>query len=400
MKTKFSSFLVILVTAVGFFLLGIQWDRHLIRVSWNLAWPSVKIENRDLGKPGQVDFTLFWQVWQILGQQYLDKGALDPQKMVFGAISGMVRAVGDPYTAFLPPEQNAQIKEQLEGTFEGVGIQIGYQDDRLAVISPLKGTPADKAGIRAGDKILAIDGVDTSGISLPEAQAKIRGPKGSTVTLTIIHQDEETPKEVKVAREVILIKSLEWEQKDGVVVFHLRRFSEQTPEEWDKTVVEVLRQGQPKGVVLDLRDNPGGLLTGAVYVASDFVPSGVVTKQEKADSSIQNFRVVRSGRLLNLPLVVLINKGSASASEILAGALRQLVKAVLVGEKSFGKGTVQEVEELPENTSLHITVGRWLLPDGENIDNKGLVPDFEVKEATESGQPDRSLEKAFELLIK
>jgi carboxyl-terminal processing protease len=400
MKLKSSTLRLLAATAIGFFVLGVQWERHRLRVDWAVPFPRVSVENREAGKPEKVDFSLFWRVWQILNRQYLDKSALNPQVMVFGAISGMVRAVGDPYTAFLPPEQNGRIQEQIGGLFEGVGIQIGYRDDRLAVISPLKGTPAERAGIKAGDKILAVDGEDTAGISLPEAQAKIRGPKGTVVKLTVLHNGESRPVDLKLTRGVILIRSLEWERRGNVVIIRLSRFSEQTPEEWDRARAKILKGGAPGGIILDLRDNPGGLLTSAVYVAAEFIPHGVVTTQEMADGSRKNFRVSRQGKFLKIPVVVLINKGSASASEILAGALRQLAHARLVGEPSFGKGTIQEVEPLPLNTSLHITTGRWLLPNGENLDKQGLTPDFAVKNASESAARDEVLEKGIELLGK
>lgn len=397
MKTRLSTLILLLAAGLGFYL-GRLWERRLIKVDWTRTFPQVVIKDRNLDKPEQVDFSLFWQVWQTLAQRYLDQSKLETQKMVYGAISGMVRSLGDPYTAFLSPDQNAQVKEQLEGIFEGVGIQIGFRDDRLTVISPLIGTPAEQAGIRAGDKVLAVDGEDTAGISLPEAQVKIRGPKGSQVILTILHHDETQPVEITITRETILIKSLEKEEQDGVVIFHLRRFSEQTPEEWDRLVETVVKSGGPKGVVVDVRDNPGGFLNGAVYVACEFIASGVVTKQERADGSLQSFRVDRQGKLLDLPTVVLINQGSASASEILAGSLKQLIGATLVGEKSFGKGTVQEVEELPQDTSLHITTSRWLLPDGKNIDGDGLRPDVEAKDNLETPEVDEALEKAVDLV--
>lgn len=390
-----SAHLIILATAVGFFTLGRQWERQAIKIFWDKPFPQVEIQNRDLGQPGSVDFALFWRVWQLLGRSYFDQTALDPQKMVFGAIEGMVRAVGDPYTAFLVPEVNERVREQIEGSFEGVGIQIGFRDDVLAVIAPLKGTPAERAGIRAGDKVLTIDGQTTAGISLPEAQAKIRGPKGTKVDLTILHHGEKQPIEIAITRGVILIKSLEWEDQGGIAVIRLRRFSENTPKEWDRLVREIISQGKPRGVVLDLRDNPGGLLTGAVHVASEFIADGVITTQQKADGSSQTFRTNRPGRLIGVPVAVLINKGSASASEILAGALQQSAKAALIGEQSFGKGTIQEVEDLPFKTSLHLTTGQWLLPNGGNLDEIGLRPDFEVQDATETADLDEVLEHAL-----
>jgi carboxyl-terminal processing protease len=391
----------LLIAALLGFGFGRLFERRIVRVNFSAQIPHVEIVGREKEKPETVDFSLFWNVWERLEKNFLDKKALNPQKMIYGAISGMVSALGDPYTVFLPPQKHEEAQEELGGIFEGIGIQIGFIDKRLAVIAPLKDTPAYRAGLKAGDLILAIGDQETAGMSLPEAQELIRGSQGSVVNLTILRKENEDPKEFSIIRGKILIKSVEWETREGEIVYlKLLRFTEQTNKEWDKAVSEIRTQGPKiKGVVLDVRNNPGGYLSGSVYVASEFLKGGVVTRQELADGTKKDFRVEREGSLLSVPLVVLINKGSASASEIIAGALSEHHRARLVGEKSFGKGTIQEVQELPGGAGLHITTARWLLPSGRSVEEEGLTPDVELETTEEDikAGEDPVLEKAIEI---
>ncbi len=355
-----------------------------------------------------VDFSLFWDVWQRLHTFYIDRATIDTQKLVWGAISGMVNALDDPYTVFLPPTEQKQSKEDLAGSFEGVGMQLGYKDGKLAVIAPLADTPAQKAGVKAGDLILKIKDEakkldkETTGVSLPEAVTMIRGPEGTTVTLTLAREGEKEPFEVILSREKIVVKSVEVVFKDKAAHLKLLRFGERTNDEWEKAIDQIeekMAKGEVKGVVLDLRNNPGGFLQGAVYIASEFLADGVVVKQEQSgNGGTQTFSVNRQGRLLSTPLVVLINQGSASASEIVAGVLQEEGRAKLVGEKTFGKGTIQEAEELTGGSGLHITIARWLLPSGKWIDKEGIKPDNEVKMDEKDQTKDPQLEKALELL--
>lgn len=384
--------------------------------------PQVKLDRKVPADKEELDFNLFWEVWDKLELNFLDRKEIDRKKMVYGAISGMVASLGDPYTVFLPPEENKEAKDDLRGDFEGVGIQIGYkqslksQDDynkekRLSVIAPLSGTPAEEAGLKAGDLILRIvdeaQKVDreTTDISLPEAIKLIRGPKGSLVKLTIEREGVEKPFEVSLKRNTIVVKSVEVKDeernKKKVAVLKLSRFGERTYEEWEEAVAEIKKEEASNknfsGVILDLRNNPGGFLQGAVFIGSEFLPSGTVVQQDLGVNGKENFAVNRQGKLLKEPLVVLINAGSASASEIVAGALQEAKRAKVVGEKSFGKGTVQEAEDLAGGAGLHITIARWLLPSGRSIDEEGINPDLEVKEDT-TGEKDLPLEKAIELL--
>jgi carboxyl-terminal processing protease len=344
--------------------------------------------------------------------------------MVWGAISGMVQSLGDPYTVFLPPQQNKEAKEDLGGLFEGIGAQLGVNDKKIVVIAPLKGTPAESAGIKAGDWIVKVDGKETAGWTLPEAVSKIRGPKGTKVTLTIVHREEEKSVEVSVTRDKILVKSVESWVKDikdikeikeinnlkGTVAYlRLLRFGDQTNAEWEKAVQEISNFNSPvggqspsslNGLILDLRNNPGGYLQGAVFITSEFLKEGVIVKQENASGAHQTYSVSREGKFLRIPLVVLINKGSASASEIVAGALKERGRAKLVGETTFGKGSIQEAQDLKGDAGLHITNAKWLLPSGRSVNGTGIDPDVKIEDDTKTENIDEQLEKAVEVLVK
>lgn len=374
------------------------------------AGVPVVVENGNSNDIEKVDLSLFWNVWGRLKQDYLDQNALDSKKMVYGAIRGMTEALDDPYTSFLPPADNTRTKEDLSGEFSGVGIQLGFIDKTLAVMAPLPDNPAIKAGIKAGDLIIKIKdeekGVDkdTQGINLADAMDLIRGKKGSPVILTVLHDGENEPKEIKIVRDTINVPSVDLKWKDNTAVLQVSRFGDKTKDEWDKAVSEVIarkQKGQMDGVVLDLRNNPGGYLRGAVELASEFIKDGVIVQQQGKDKT-EKFEALGTGRLVGTKLVVLVNQGSASASEILAGALHERIGAKLVGEKTFGKGTVQEPQELPGGAGLHITIAKWLLPSGKNIHKEGLNPDVEVKYEAKEGQSDydNQLDRAVEELRK
>ncbi len=376
--------------------------------------PSAIVTNQSPPPNREVDFAIFWDVWAKLEQKYLDKKALDPQKMVYGAVSGMVASLGDPYTVFLPPTENAGFKDDLNGTFEGIGAQLGSKDDKIIVIAPLKGQPAEKAGILPGDWIMKVNDEDTIGWTVPQAVNKIRGPQKSQVKLTIMHENETTPVELTLTRDRITVKSVEFELKTyksdvckqkacpNIVYIKLSRFGDQTTSEWNSAVSEAISSfrstNKPNGLVLDLRNNSGGYFQGAITVASEFLRNGIVVAQENSDGSKETFPANRNGSLLEVPMVVLINKGSASAAEIVAGALKDHKRAKLIGETSFGKGSVQSPEELKDGSGVHITTARWILPNGDWINGKGIAPDIEVKSST--GSADLQLERAIEELTK
>lgn len=384
--------------------MGWQLGHKDVFIKWVNLKPTVSIINRDTPKSINLDFKLFWDTWDLLTRKYFDKKALDPQKLFYGAISGMVSAVGDPYTVFLPPSAQKSSKEELNGSFEGVGIQLGFNiDKRLVVIAPLSGTPAGKGGIKPQDLIIKIDGKDTSGMSLPDAVALIRGPKGTKITLTILRELDREPKDYTLIRDTIVVKSVEvsYRQTGGgksAAILKLSRFGERTSSEWVEAVSDILSKN-PKGLVLDIRNNPGGYLEGAVFIASEFLEGGDVVLQENAQGERTAFKVDRVGKLTKLPMVVLINKGSASASEIVAGALLDRKRARLLGEKSFGKGTIQEAEDLAYGTGIHITVSKWLTPNGRWVnDTNGLDPDVKIDMDKEDSTKDPQMEKALELL--
>ncbi len=370
-------------------------------------FPNVTISRTLPPDKQDLDFSLFWRVWDTLSAKYFDKSKLNPGKMVYGAISGMVSAIGDPYTVFLSPEENKIVEEDLNGALEGVGIQIGYRGTQLAVIAPLPDSPAEKAGVKAGDFIIGIKddakGVDqgTVGMSVPDAVALIRGKAGTRVTLTLLRETSPEAIVVELTRAKIEVPTLITTyvgEGESVAHIQLLKFGAETEAEWNKAVREILRKESVKGIVLDLRNNPGGYLQGAVDVASDFLKTGsVVVTEERGDGTKNEFKVERLGLLTSTPTVVLINEGSASASEILAGALRDIRKITLVGETTFGKGTIQEPIDVNGGAGLHITIARWLTPGGLWVDEKGLEPDVEVED-DEATPEDEQLNKALELL--
>jgi carboxyl-terminal processing protease len=354
-----------------------------------------------------LDFSLFWRMWDKLSAKYYDKTKLVPGKMIYGAIQGMVAALGDPYTVFLPPTENKMINDDLKGSFEGVGIEIGYRGTQLAVISPLPGTPAEKAGVKPGDYIIGIKDdskeIDqgTSGVSLPEAVQMIRGKAGTKVTLTFLRDGTTDPIVKEITREKINVPSviLSYVGNDkSIAHIKVMKFGAETDGEWNKAVKEVSDNPAVKGLVLDLRNNPGGYLQGAVDLAAEFLKNGsVVVSEERGDGTKRDFKTDRFGLFNDLPTVVLVNGGSASASEILSGALRDQRGIKLVGEKTFGKGTIQEPEDLENGAGIHITIAKWLTPSGTWVNGNGLEPDVKIENDPKTTE-DEQLQKAIEVL--
>ncbi|EKD91217.1 MAG: hypothetical protein ACD_30C00039G0024 [uncultured bacterium] len=402
-KTNGITFAIALLT----FIIGWQLGHRDLSLSWTNFKPQFTISNQTPPLDKQnIDFKLFWDTWDLVSKEYVDKKAIDPQKMYYGAIAGMVQALGDPYTVFLPPDQQKSTKEELGGSFEGVGIQLGFnKDKRLVVIAPLKGTPAEKAGILAGDMILKIEDKDSTSFSLPEAVNLIRGPKGSKISLQTYREGDEKPRDLSLQRDTIVVKSVEVEQKTTpsgkkIAYIKLTRFGERTFDEWNQAVSDTLAMGA-SGVILDMRNNPGGFLDGSVFIGSEFIENGNIVLQENSAGEKTPYKVNRVGKLLKLPLVVLINKGSASASEIVAGAIQDTKRGKLLGTQSFGKGTIQESQDLPGGTGIHITTAKWLTPSGRWIHETGLTPDIVVEltdEDLKDPAKDPQLDKALETL--
>ncbi len=342
--------------------------------------------NAKINDKYKIDFDLYWDILEKLDLKYVDKNKLDPQKLFYGSLKGLVASLDDPYTFFLTPEDNKNSKDDLGGRFEGIGAQLGLKNNSIVVIAPLKNSPAEKAGVRAGDYITKVDGKSTANWTLVQAVSKIRGKQGTSVKLALFREPK-SEFEVSITRQQIRVDSVELTYEDNTAIVKVNQFGENTNQEWDDAIAQVRRRwdsGAVKGLVVDLRDNPGGYLDSAVYLASDFLKKGeIVVKQESTSEASRTYRVEREGKLLDIPLVILINKGSASASEIFSGALRDYRRATLVGEKSFGKGSVQEALDLQDGTGLHVTIAKWILPKGEWINGKGITPEIMVENKVE-----------------
>lgn len=390
---------IVVLSFVGGYFLGVKGYKAEVNKALN-----VKI-SRETPPDKNADFALFWKVWDIVASRYFDKTKLIPSEMVYGSIQGMVASLGDPYTMFLPPKENKLVNEDLSGSFEGVGIEIGFKGVNLAVVSPLTGSPAEKAGVKPGDLIAHIKDVKkdidigTAGISLNEAVQAIRGPEGSTVTLTLIREGTPDPIVTDIVRTKLTIDSVELKfvgQNENIAYIKVNKFSSDTAQEWNKAVEGVLKNQKADRVIVDLRNNPGGYLQGAVDLASDFIQTGkVVVAEQKSDGSKNEFKVERFGKLLKYPVVVLINGGSASASEIFSGALRDQDGVKLIGTKSFGKGTIQEPIDLSGGSGLHVTTAKWLTPNGTWVHGEGLEPDVKIEDDAKTIE-DEQLQKAIE----
>lgn len=358
-------------------------------------------KNQELGKPEAVDFSLFWDVWNKVENEYVEQSKLDAKKMVYGAISGMLRALDDPYTLFLPPEESKKFQDDMRGDFEGIGAEIGLRKDVLTIIAPIEGTPAQKAGLQPQDMVLKINDAPTDNLNLDEAVNLIRGPKGTTVRLLVMRDGWKEPKEIEIVRDKINIPVLKLEFKNSDIAYiRLYQFTENSPDEFDKAAKQVLKSNA-KGVILDLRNNPGGYLEAAVNIAGWFLKSGnVVAIEDFGNGQKTEYRSKGNGSLGDRPIIVLVNQGSASASEILAGALRDDKKSKLVGQKTFGKGSVQQLDNLANGASLKITIAKWLTPSGQSIMNEGLEPDIkvEITDDDASNGRDPQLDKALEML--
>jgi carboxyl-terminal processing protease len=348
------------------------------------------------------DMGVFWKTWDLLHERFVDREKLDVTTLLYGAIKGMLAATDDPYTTFFSPEENKSFQEDISGSFEGIGAEIGMKSKVLTVVAPLDDSPAQKAGIRSGDKILKINDESTAEMNIDEAVKKMRGKKGTDVKLTIFREGEKETRDITVRRDTINVKSvkLEWKE-DGIALVKLSQFGEETVNEFSDAVKQI-RSRQTRGIVLDLRDDPGGLLDAAVDIGSLMIPKGKpVVIEEDSKGSRETLSTEGGDVLSSIPTVVLINEGSASASEILAATLRENRDNVtLIGKKSFGKGSVQELVPVTKDTSLKVTVARWLTPRGEQINKIGITPDIDIDRTSEDYDADRDpqLEKALEVV--
>ena len=349
-----------------------------------------------------MDFALFWKVWDVLKEKYVDSSKLDAQKLFYGAIKGMLAATGDPYTNFFDPEENKKFNEDITGSFEGIGAEIGIKGGVLTVIAPLEGTPAEKAGLRAGDKIVKIGDKNTADLTIDGAVDLLHGKKGTEVKMTIFREGEQDTQEITIIRDVINVKSVKFEEKEGEIAYiKISRFGETTFKEFGEALTQT-KNNNSKGIIVDLRNDQGGYLETAVEIGSKMLPKGNIVVMEEDRNGKRNNLLAKGGdELSEIKTVVLINEGSASASEILAGALRENRDNVtLVGKKSYGKGSVQELVKLTQGTSMKVTIAHWLTPKGNQINEKGIDPDVKIEFTNDdyNNNKDPQLDKALEIV--
>ncbi len=358
----------------------------------------------DANKPNNVsrdvDFNLFWKVWDDLKGSFVDKDEINDKKMFYGALRGLVSSLGDPYTVFMDPVIAENFSNDLAGTFEGIGAEIGLKGDVITIIAPLPEMPAEKAGLKSGDKILSINGESTVNMTVEEAVSKIKGPKGTQVILSIYRDGFDNFKEFKIIRSTIIVKSVRTKLNDDkMLVVQITNFNDDTDSLFNEAVSAALKDN-PQGIILDLRNNPGGYLDTAIEMASEWVEDGViVTEKYNETKKIEHLARGRA-RLKGFKTAVLVNQGSASASEIVAGALQDYEYAAIIGMKTFGKGSVQTLLSLDDGSSLKITVAKWLTPKGRSINEEGIMPDYAVDLTTKdfNDNTDPQMEAAIKYL--
>ncbi len=346
-----------------------------------------ELENSEAAR--EVDMDLFWSVWNELDENYVDIDKLDAKQEVYGAIAGMVESLGDPYSVFMTPEETEQFQSSLDGELQGIGAELTVEEGRLIIVSPLKDSPAEEAGLLPGDHIYMVADPEaeggwaaTSEMTLWEAIMKIRGEPGTDVTLRILRDGSDDPIEYTITRQQIDVPSVEltFEEREGQNLAHLSiyQFGDDTYQEFEEAVREVML-ADADGMVLDLRMNGGGYLDVSIEILSEFLDeqaTGVIVKRRNEQDQL--VKTTGNGQLSELPLVVLIDEGSASASEILAGALQDYARATLMGEQSFGKGSVQELSDLSDGSSLRLTIAKWYTPKDRSINDTGITPDVNV----------------------
>lgn len=353
-------------------------------------------------KPEDIDFSLFWEAYNTLSENFVNPEKIDKQKIIYGAIEGMAKSLGDPYTSFFDPEQSKQFSDDLSGYFSGIGAEVGIKKDQLTIVAPLPGTPAEKAGLKPGDIIFKIDSKDSVDMSTEEAVKLIRGQKGTTVTLSIYREGWASTKDFKIIRDTIKVPSMEWKLIEPDIAYvHIFQFDQSLSSDFKKAGMEIINSNAKK-IILDLRNNPGGYLELSQEIAGWFLERGQVVTIESfgKDKEDQIYKTNGNANFANYPMAILINSGSASASEILAGALRDNKNIQLIGEKSFGKGSVQQVLSLSNGSSIKITIAKWLTPKGNSISEVGLSPDIkiEITEEDLDAEKDPQLEKALEII--
>ncbi|MBN2148191.1 MAG: S41 family peptidase [Anaerolineales bacterium] len=347
-------------------------------------------------------FKPFWEAWQIVHDQYIDQ-PVDDTLLMQGAIRGMLDALGDQHSSYMDPNQYRDAQASMEGEYEGIGAWVNTDGEYLTIMEPMKGSPAEAAGLLPGDQVIAIDGEDMTGITPDLARLKVLGPAGTTVVLTIQRESVAEPFDVTVTRASITVPSVEYEILEGNIAYvRLITFGTTSDTELRAALEAVLAQ-EPVGLIFDLRNNSGGSLTTAINVASEFIQDGVIAYEEYGDGTRDNYNATGKGIATDIPMVVLVNEWSASASELVAGAIQDYGRASLVGTVTFGKGTVQNWIGLSdEQGAIRVTIARWLTPEGRNIHQIGLTPEYEVPISQEEleAELDPQLDKAIELLTQ
>jgi carboxyl-terminal processing protease len=388
---------------VGHFLPVQQQGGHFLVGTVNTPVPTVSPEQQST-TPDELEtlFTPFWEAWNIVHEEYVDQ-PVDNTALMQGAIRGMMDALGDQHSTYMDPKTFQDANDSLSGEYEGIGAWVDTTADYLTIISPIPGAPADKVGLKPGDKIIAIDGEDMTGIDAELARQRVLGPAGSTVDLTVAREGETEPLEFTIKREKIVVKSASGEMLENDIGYvQITTFGDKTTSELRTTLQDLMAQ-DPKGLVIDLRNNGGGYLQTAVEVASEFIDDGVVLYEQYGDGKRTTYQALKDGQATEIPLVVLINEGTASASEIVAGAIQDYGRGKLVGVTSYGKGSVQNWVPLSNDQgAVRITIAKWLTPDERTINGEGLQPDVEVEITNEDFQAGRDpqLDKAVEVLLQ
>jgi len=390
--------LIVLVLIAGGGVLGWQATSN----GWITYITGVQQNEASLSSGDQVDLSLFWTVWGLVEKQYVDQDAIDRQKMIYGSIKGMVSSLGDPYSVFMNPEETTEFTKDLDSELDGIGAQLSIENENLVVVTPLKGSPAEKAGIKPGDIIYKIGDKMASDLTLFDAIKTIRGEIGTPITLSIIRKGVEKSFDVTIIRAKIDVESVTKKVLDnGIIYLSINQFSDKTSDEFGNAIDDLILK-EPKGLIIDLRYNGGGYLDIAVqilsYLLDTDLPAVSIHERNKADD--ETIRTEGGKKLLNIPLVVLVNEGSASASEIVAGAVQDHKRGIIMGTQSFGKGTVQEVEYLKDGSSLRLTIAKWLTSNGRVIQKVGITPNIVVEnyEDDVKNGVDRQLDEAIKYL--
>lgn len=374
------------------------------RISANQGKGEVKNLPAEGQKPEylsqDVNFSLYGEVWQAVKNNYVDRAKITDSELFYGSLRGIVASLGDQHSLFFDPVETQDFSRELQGDFEGIGAELSVKKGQLLVMSALPNSPALRADLRTNDQILAIDGQDTSTMTLDKAVSLIRGKEGTKVKLTIKRDSWPQAKDVELTREKIHFDSVTWKTRpDGIFYIQVTSFNEDTKSLFDRAINDIIKN-KPKGIILDLRGNPGGYLDQAIDMASEWIADGPIVQEAYDSQQPKIYNATTTAKLKDYPTVVLVNGGSASGSEIVAGALQDDGKATLVGEQTFGKGSVQELRPLSDGSSIKITVARWLTPKGRSIDKEGIKPDVIVERTKDDYDNDKDpqLDKAVEIL--